>query len=38
VQDNGEPGNGVDRFTINVSGPLPDSQGGIITRGNIQVH
>jgi hypothetical protein len=38
VQDNGEPGNGVDRFTINVSGPQPESQGGIITRGNIQVH
>jgi hypothetical protein len=37
VQDNGEPGNGVDRFTINVSGPVLDSQGGIIARGNIQV-
>ena len=25
-------------FTINVSGPIMDSQGGIIVRGNIQVH
>jgi hypothetical protein len=36
LQDNGEPGDGVDRFTITVdSGP---SEGGVIAKGNIQVH
>jgi hypothetical protein len=35
IQDNGEPGNGVDRFTINYGGP---TEGGVITKGNIQVH
>jgi hypothetical protein len=38
VQDNGEPGNGVDTFTINVTGTVMESQTGIIARGNIQVH
>jgi hypothetical protein len=36
VQDNGEPGNGVDNFTITVDGGPPE--GGTITKGNIQVH
>jgi hypothetical protein len=36
VQDNGEPGHDVDLFTISVdSGP---TEGGIITKGNIQIH
>jgi hypothetical protein len=36
VQDNGEPGNNVDKFTIAVSGePV---EGGTITKGNIQIH
>jgi hypothetical protein len=36
VQDNGEPGKGVDKFTISVSGePV---EGGTITKGNVQVH
>jgi hypothetical protein len=36
VQDNGEPGHDVDMFTISVdSGP---TEGGIITKGNIQIH
>jgi hypothetical protein len=34
IQDNGEPGSGVDMFTINY-GP---TEGGTITKGNIQVH
>jgi hypothetical protein len=38
VQDNGEPGNGVDTFTITVTGVVSDSQAGTITKGNIQVH
>jgi hypothetical protein len=36
VQDNGEPGNGVDKFTITVDGGPPE--GGTITKGNIQIH
>jgi len=36
VQDNGEPGKNVDTFTISVSGE--PTEGGTITRGNIQVH
>ena len=36
IQDNGEPGNGVDKFTITVDGGSPE--GGTITKGNIQVH
>jgi hypothetical protein len=36
IQDNGEPGNNVDRFTISVdNGPR---EGGTIIRGNVQVH
>jgi len=36
VQDNGEPGKGLDNFTISVSGePV---EGGTITKGNVQVH
>jgi len=36
VQDNGEPGNNVDKFSISVSGePV---EGGTITKGNIQIH
>jgi hypothetical protein len=36
VQDNGEPGKGVDKFTISVdSGP---TEGGTITKGNVQIH
>jgi hypothetical protein len=36
IQDNGEPGDGVDRFTISVNGG--PAEGGVITKGNIQVH
>ena len=36
VQDVGEPGKGVDRFTISVSGEA--TEGGTITKGNVQVH
>ena len=36
AQDNGEPGDNVDKFTIAVSGePV---EGGTITKGNIQIH
>jgi photosystem II stability/assembly factor-like uncharacterized protein len=44
MEDNGEPGNGVDRFRIRLSGPGSyDSNafaanGGLLTAGNIQVH
>lgn len=44
VQDNGEPGTGVDRFRIRLSGPTSyDSNtfaanGGLLTGGNIQTH
>jgi hypothetical protein len=44
MEDNGEPGNGVDRFRIRLSGPASyDSNafalnGGLLTGGNIQVH
>lgn len=44
VQDNGEPGKGVDRFRIQLSGPTSyDSNafaanGGLLTGGNIQTH
>ena len=36
VQDNGEPGSGVDKFTITVNGG--PAEGGTITKGNIQIH
>ena len=36
VQDNGEPGAGADTFSISVSGGPTD--GGTITKGNIQIH
>jgi hypothetical protein len=36
VQDNGEPGKGMDQFIISVSGE--PTEGGTITKGNIQVH
>jgi len=36
VQDNGEPGAGVDKFTISTTGG--QSGGGTITKGNIQIH
>jgi hypothetical protein len=44
MEDNGEPGNGVDRLRIRLSGPGSyDSNafaanGGLLTAGNIQVH
>jgi hypothetical protein len=44
IEDNGEPGNGVDRFRIRLNGPTSyDSNafaanGGLLTSGNIQVH
>jgi hypothetical protein len=44
VEDNGEPGTGVDRFRIQFTGPTRyDSNavaasGGLLTAGNIQVH
>ena len=44
LEDNGEPGNGVDRFRIRISGPTNyDSNNfaanaGLLTAGNIQVH
>jgi hypothetical protein len=44
IEDSGEPGNGVDRFRIRLSGPASyDSNafaanGGLLTAGNIQVH
>ena len=44
MEDNGEPGNGVDRFRIRLSGPTTyDSNafaanGGLLTSGNIQAH
>jgi len=44
VEKNGEPGVGVDRFRIRLSGPAYyDSNafaanGGLLTAGNIQVH
>jgi hypothetical protein len=37
IQDNGEPGNGVDKFTISVNGGPPEGVAPI-TNGNIQVH
>ena len=36
IQDNGEPGDGVDVFRISVNGG--PSEGGVITKGNIQTH
>ena len=36
VQDNGEPGHGVDQFSIVVDGG--PAEGGTITKGNIQIH
>jgi hypothetical protein len=36
IQDNGEPGNGMDRFSISVNGG--PAEGGLITKGNTQVH
>jgi hypothetical protein len=36
VEDNGEPGKGVDRFQIAVSGE--PTEGGTIAKGNVQVH
>jgi len=36
VQDNAEPGKRADRFTISVSGE--PTEGGTITKGNVQVH
>jgi hypothetical protein len=38
VEDNGEPGHDVDRFTISVSGEPVEGDTLPITRGNIQVH
>jgi hypothetical protein len=38
VQDNGEPGSGVDKFIITVTGAVSETRGGTIARGNIQVH
>jgi hypothetical protein len=44
VEDNGEPGKGVDRFRIRLNGPTSyDSNnfaanGGLLTAGNIEVH
>jgi hypothetical protein len=38
VEDNGEPGSGVDRFTISVSGEPVEGGSGPIARGNIQIH
>src|SRR4030095_10800863 len=44
VEDNGEPGIGVDRFRIQIAGPTSyDSNafaanGGLLTAGNIQTH
>jgi hypothetical protein len=41
VEDNGEPGAGVDRFSIRVfdgAGNLVHSAGGLLAGGNIQVH
>ena len=44
LEDNGEPGDGVDRFRIRISGPASyDSNafaanGGLLTAGNLQVH
>jgi hypothetical protein len=36
VQDNGEPGHGVDQFIIMVQDE--PTEGGTITKGNIQIH
>ena len=38
VQDNGEPGKNVDRFTITVSGEPVEGGTAPIIRGNIQIH
>jgi hypothetical protein len=38
VEDNGEPGSGVDKFTITIDGGPPEGGSGPITKGNIQIH
>ena len=38
VTDHGEPGPGKDTFTIDVAGPVGDSESGTLSGGNIQVH
>ena len=39
VEDNGEPGKGVDRFRIEISGPTSyDSNSSLLTAGNVQAH
>jgi hypothetical protein len=38
VEDNGEPGKGVDRFTISVSDEPVEGDQGPILHGNIQIH
>lgn len=37
VEDNGEPGKGVDKFEISLPS-YPYSKGGVLTKGNIQIH
>jgi hypothetical protein len=38
AEDSGEPGAGADVFELEVGGGSSYSGGGVLTRGNIQVH
>lgn len=38
VEDNGEPGKGVDIFNISMASPIPYTNGAILNSGNIQIH
>lgn len=38
VEDNGEPGKGVDVFNISVASSIPYTNGGTLIFGNIQIH
>lgn len=38
VEDNGEPGKGVDVFKISVASPTPYTNGAVLSSGNIQIH
>lgn len=37
IEDNGEPGKGADKFEISLPS-YPYSKGGVLTKGNIQIH
>lgn len=38
VEDNGEPGKGVDMFNISVALPIPYKNGAVLSSGNVQIH